>query len=105
MRAYIAKRRALKVAASGAYTAAEWLALCKHYENRCLSCGTQLRSLTADHIIPLSKGGGNTIENIQPLCGPCNSRKGVNDTDYRDSKVSNVVQPPDWVFGAPDSAS
>ena len=104
VRAYEAKRRALKVAASGAYTTAEWFALSEHFGNRCLSCGTQSRPLTADHVIPLSKGGSNTIENIQPLCGPCNARKGTKDTDYRDSKVSNAVQPPDWVFEASGSA-
>jgi 5-methylcytosine-specific restriction endonuclease McrA len=39
--------------------------------------------LTRDHVVPLKHGGLNTIENIQPLCGSCNSRKHLKHIDYR----------------------
>ena len=41
----------------------------------CSRCGS-IAHLTGDHIIPLSKGGTSTLENIWVLCRSCNSRKG-----------------------------
>lgn len=40
----------------------------------CVTCGTD-ESLSLDHIYPWSKGGADTIENLQTMCRPCNSRK------------------------------
>lgn len=64
------------------YTPQEWLDLCNRYGNICLCCGQAL-PLTVDHVKPLSKGGTNTIDNIQPLCLSCNSSKGAKEIDYR----------------------
>lgn len=43
---------------------------------RCVTCGTHL-DLCCDHIVPESKGGPTTFENLQTMCRPCNSRKGA----------------------------
>jgi 5-methylcytosine-specific restriction endonuclease McrA len=48
----------------------------------CQYCGrhrSELRGrqfLTRDHILPLSRGGGNTWNNVVTSCSPCNNRKG-----------------------------
>lgn len=31
--------------------------------------------MTVDHILPKSKGGRDTLENLDPMCSPCNSKK------------------------------
>src|SRR6476661_5515684 len=41
----------------------------------CQYCGARA-NLTVDHVIPRSKGGGSTWENIVASCAPCNRRKG-----------------------------
>ena len=35
------------------------------------------RNMTVDHVIPQSKAGSDHLENLQLLCGACNSMKGV----------------------------
>jgi 5-methylcytosine-specific restriction endonuclease McrA len=35
------------------------------------------RGRTLDHIVPLSKGGKDEIENVCCVCRSCNARKGV----------------------------
>ena len=68
-------RRALKKNAKGSFTESEWENRKKEYDYKCAIC-KEVKFLTTDHIIPLSKKGTNYISNIQPLCQSCNSRKG-----------------------------
>ena len=41
----------------------------------CSVCGGT-EDLTGDHIVPRSRGGSSTRENLRVLCRGCNSRKG-----------------------------
>lgn len=42
----------------------------------CQYCGVRTRDLTLDHVIPRSKGGPHTWENLVSACKTCNHRKG-----------------------------
>jgi len=44
----------------------------------CQYCGAQpgKTQLTIDHLVPRSKGGGTTWDNVVAACAPCNRRKG-----------------------------
>lgn len=81
-RAHEAKRRAAKAGNGGSFTPEEWAALCEKFGHRCACCDASA-PLSADHVIPVTKGGPSSIDNIQPLCTPCNCRKGVQIIDYR----------------------
>jgi 5-methylcytosine-specific restriction endonuclease McrA len=74
-------------------TAAQWRALCKEYDHKCAACG-KAEFLTVDHIEPYHAGskfkGGFDLDNVQPLCLRCNSKKGQRIIDYRLAKRAGV---------------
>ena len=79
------RRRAQKLASGGSHTEEEWQSLKVFYDYKCLCCGKrepEIR-LTRDHVIPLTKGGTDSIDNVQPLCARCNSKKNSKHIDYR----------------------
>lgn len=78
------KRRARMKNIVNTLTVKEWLDILKEYKFKCAYCGkefTLFNRETHDHVIPLSKGGNNTKENVVPACQSCNTRK-HNKLDY-----------------------
>lgn len=67
--------RARKLGVYGELTSKDWNKVLEKYNHTCANCGSE-DNLTIDHIVPLSMGGTNTSDNIQPLCKSCNSKKG-----------------------------
>ena len=70
-----ARRRAWRRGLPATLTSDQWQAIQRVYHHRCAYCGSKPKMLTQEHVIPLSKGGGTTPENIVPACQSCNSRK------------------------------
>jgi len=52
----------------------------------CLKQGRLTPATEVDHIVPLASGGTNDLENLQPLCHSCHSRK----TAKEDGGFGNV---------------
>lgn len=75
-RASVKSRRARKRGCADGLTDSQWVLLKGLYQFRCAYCHKR-KPLTQDHVIPLSKGGSHTIENVVPACRSCNSRKGA----------------------------
>lgn len=69
-----AARYARERGAKGSHSLEQWESLKAKHDHKCVGCG-EAKILTRDHIIPLALGGSHHIENIQPLCRNCNSRK------------------------------
>lgn len=62
-------------------------------EGKCMGCLTHFpfQNFEMDHIVPTSKGGPNTDDNLQLLCGYCNRVKGDRTQEYLISKVRSMA--------------
>ena len=58
------------------------LAVFKKHGKVCLACGSK-NEISLDHVVPVCRGGWNSVNNLQPLCRSCNSKKGKKIIDYR----------------------
>jgi 5-methylcytosine-specific restriction endonuclease McrA len=69
-------RRAIARQAAGRHTSSDVLELLSLQQCMCVVCRTNIKNdYHVDHIIPLSKGGGNGKDNLQLLCPTCNLQK------------------------------
>ena len=74
-RARAARRRVARVRkADNDLTPAEWLAIMEAWAC-CAYCGTVEKALQRDCVLPISRGGRYTLENVVPACGSCNASK------------------------------
>ncbi len=67
-------------------------------ECRCQYCGRKFdrSELTLDHVIPRSRGGKTTWDNIVLACLKCNIRKGCRLPDEAHMKLSKMPAKPKW---------
>lgn len=71
------RRYARKRGAVGSHSLAEFYFVCEMHSWQCAYCRCSLckKTVTEDHVVPISKGGSDFIENMAPACLTCNVRK------------------------------
>jgi 5-methylcytosine-specific restriction endonuclease McrA len=60
----------------------------------CQYCGKTGGNLTIDHIVPKSRGGGETWENLVVCCARCNNRKGSKTLEEAGMKLTGTPYRP-----------
>ena len=101
-RKYNQKRRASKKSNGGSYTDAEWEECLEFFNYKCAYSGRKMERVSADHIIPLSKGGTSYISNIVPCELRINDSKGSKDLEewylaqefYSDERYKKIKE---WI--------
>jgi 5-methylcytosine-specific restriction endonuclease McrA len=65
----------------------------------CQYCGDKLpaKKLTMDHIVPRSRGGKTTWDNVVTACGPCNHDKGALTPTEASVTLLRAPEKPSWL--------
>ncbi len=65
---------------------------------QCQYCANQfpLHKLTFDHVVPQSKGGRTTWENVVACCHPCNLKKGAKAPEQVGMRLLRQPRRPSW---------
>lgn len=75
-KAKVVRRRGREHQADGTYTWTEVIHLFLTFDRCCAYCQQEVDGQPEpDHVVPLSRGGSNSITNILPCCSLCNSDK------------------------------
>jgi len=95
--------RAKTFGLSNNFTEQEWELLLENSDKACACCKKPFAEIviSADHVIPLSCGGTNTIDNIQILCKTCNTKKNAKAIDYRTTEPTTLSVTPRKPRGRP----
>lgn len=65
----------------------------KRDNHTCQYCGST-KKLTIDHVIPRSKGGKDTWQNMVVACSSCNTKKGDHLLEHTKMKLNRVPKAP-----------
>lgn len=68
-----ASRRSRKLGNGGSHTTADLRRLFNRFNGKCAYCGADAQHV--DHVVPLARGGSNSIGNLLPACKSCNLSK------------------------------
>ena len=62
-------------------------------EGMCNGCGVMFpfRNFTVDHMVPQSRGGTDHLDNLQLLCGACNSVKGDRSQEHLIARLKEMA--------------
>lgn len=77
-KAHIRRQRIAKLPYD--FDKADWIRAKEYFGYKCAYCGKQ-GALTKEHVVPVSKGGGFTVDNIIPACPRCNYSKNNRDLE------------------------
>ena len=70
-------RNRANAVALGDLTWDQWVETLAYFNHACAYCLRSDVDLSVDHLIPVSRGGHHTRDNVVPACKPCNSKKGA----------------------------